>query len=192
MATEAPARPAKTTGAKGPASGAKTNRGEKKAAAGSKSKTAANKAALITAVDGPWSVAVDVYLKSDGRSPDFKVESFLQSKVGGDLVFHNHGRPGFNVIFHLHDQTGSGYRFPDDKDKREAVWSRYGDICPRTEVFDVFTARTVFNDGKTLVAFNENPKPAKGAFKYTLRVTMDGGESYLPLDPGGVNQNGGF
>ena len=45
-------------------------------------------------------------------------------------------------------------------------------------------------DGMELTALNPNPSPAQGPFGYTLRITKDGGATYLPLDPGGVNQNG--
>jgi hypothetical protein len=54
----------------------------------------------------------------------------------------------------------------------------------------VFDPRRVENGGTTLLVYNDNPSPALGAFKYTLRVTTDGGSTYCDLDPGGTDSNG--
>ena len=58
------------------------------------------------------------------------------------------------------------------------------------EVWDVFEPVRVINDRTTLVVRNDNPSPALGPFKYTLRVTNDDGNSYTELDPGGEDRNG--
>lgn len=134
-----------------------------------------------------WTVEVDVCLESDTEPPKFRVESFLQAEPNGKLVFHNRGRPGFDIVFHLRDETGRGYRFP--KSPTDAVWSQLGaDACPQSEMWQVFKALRVFNDGMSLAVFNRNPCPAQGEFTYTLRVTN--GDEWRNLDPGGSNQNG--
>jgi hypothetical protein len=138
----------------------------------------------------PWTVEVDVYLKSDATPPDFEIESFLKSGPDGRLVFNNCGRPGFNVVFRLHDETGLGYHFPSPPRLNDACWSqRGGDACPHSEIMEIFDPVRVFDDGTALTVRNENPCPAQGEFTYTLRVTKGDG-SYLELDPGGLNQNG--
>ena len=145
---------------------------------------------------GPWDVLVDVYLRSETPG-DFTIESYLQSTPGSDeLVFHNRGHPGFNVTFVLHDQTGLGYRFPSPPKDEDSIWSQYGAVgCPGSPgIWDVFDQKriVVSHGGLQMTAFNPNPKPAKGKFRYTLNVTKDNGANYLPLDPGGDNQNGNF
>ena len=138
----------------------------------------------------PWTVEVDVYLKADTDPPDFEVESFLKNGPDGDLVFNNCGRPGFNIVFRLHDETGLGYHFPGPPRLNNAVWSqRGGDACPDSQVWEIFDPVRVFDDDMALVVYNQNPSPAQGAFTYALRVTKDDRE-YLRLDPGGLNQNG--
>ena len=145
----------------------------------------------------PWTVAVDVYLKdvyldeAGRRRGRFTLETPMAKNKDDDLVFENRGRPGFNVVFNLHDETGGGYGFPKQADKEEAVWSRYGPDCPDSEVRQVFRPLRIEDEGMTLVVRNENPAPAGGPFKYSLRVTNDG-TNYVLLDPGGVNENGGF
>ena len=139
----------------------------------------------------PWTVDVDVYLESDGSKPKFRIESYLQNQPNGDLVFYNNGRPGFIIFFHLHDETNSSYLFPSPSLKDEALWSKEGKGCPPDDYgrqWDQFTALRVEPDRKTLVVRNLND--TKIQFGYTLRVTKDDGAHYLPLDPGGDNQNG--
>src|ERR1044071_7835115 len=71
----------------------------------------------------PWLVQVDVYL--DSADPlQFHIESCLPQETrnfGGKnekyLVFNNNCRPGFRIVFQLHDltnpdPTAPGYRFP--------------------------------------------------------------------------------
>ena len=140
----------------------------------------------------PWTVEVDVHLKSDSCPPDFTIESFLKEGRGDRLVFNNAGRPGFNIVFRLHDETGKGYRFPSHQQRKDAVWSQLGaNCCPTSERWEVFEPKRVFDDEMALTVYNPNPSPAQGDFTYTLRVTADG-TNYLELDPGGLNQNGNF
>jgi hypothetical protein len=138
----------------------------------------------------PWDVEVDVYLESVGPPATYRIESYLQPQGNGDLVFENHGRPGFNVRFCLHDETGGDYKFPSPPNLRQAIWSQRGTSCPTSAVWDVFDAKQVKDQGMTLVAYNANPSPAQGIFQYTLNVTNDNGSTYLAIDPGGNNMNG--
>jgi hypothetical protein len=143
-----------------------------------------------------WTVDVDVILHSSSPG-DFSVQSYLQTTPGSkELVFYNSHHPGFNVQFHLYDETGLGYRFPTGNNKKDGIWSKLGDgqaYCPTTGTWDVFPAdkTDVRDQGTLLVAFNPNPPPAQGKFQYTLNVSLDGNPPYLPLDPGGNNMNGG-
>ena len=147
-----------------------------------------------TQVRKAWEVVVDVYLHSETPG-DFDVESYLQSDPGSNkLVFCNNGHPGFNVTFNLHDETGLGYQFIGAPKEEDSLWSQCGSTgCPGSpgswEVFDKKSV-TVTNAGMVMKALNENPSPAQGDFRYTINVTKDGGRTYLPLDPGGINQNG--
>ena len=94
--------------------------------------------------------------------------------------------------FNLIDETGSSppYTFPPQNKVQEASWSQVGSNCPTAPAYDVFDPKRVENSQTTLVVFNANPSPALGNFKYTLRVTKDGGTTYCELDPGGVDKNG--
>jgi hypothetical protein len=112
-------------------------------------------------------------------------------------VFNNAGRPGFKVKFRLYDNTnggnGSGYAFPQGTNKQDGIWSIVGSSgCPSSGIWQVFDQNSlaVTDNGATLVALNPNPSPAQGDFRYTLNVTKTGGPPYLPLDPGGTNNNG--
>lgn len=145
---------------------------------------------------GAWNVTVDVYLHSEAAG-DYTIESYLQSDPAApnDLVFYNRKHPGFNVTFILHDETGLGYRFPGPPKKDDAIWSQLGpDACPGSGQWDIFpkSGIKVNGQGDEVTAFNPNPSPAQGAFGYALNVTKDNGAHYLPLDPGGNNQNGSF
>jgi hypothetical protein len=139
----------------------------------------------------PWSVDVDVHLKKVRNKIEFEVCSALQPTPGGKLVFRNNRRPGFNINFHLYDPDGTGYRFPPNAKRNDAVWSQLGSECPTSPKADVFDVKRVVEpDCMTLVVYNPNPSPAQGDFWYTLRVTQDEGVNYYPLDPGASNQNG--
>lgn len=155
----------------------------------------------------PWQIQIDVYLDDDsGPKPQFRVKSCLQSYKGdcGDtyVVFENNCRPGFEIVFQLHDLTGKGYTFPKDAD--DAIWSRIGTDCPDeawTRDKEKYLENRVFRpirvmqpDQMSLVVMNDNDRKADGnpigKFKYTLNVGKDGAKPYLPLDPGGDDQNG--
>jgi hypothetical protein len=151
----------------------------------------------------PKKVDINVILNSETLG-DFSIEpsppNSLPTGPNGELIFKNDGHPGIDIHFKLLDRTGLGYRFPPTSKKHAAVWSKLGaGACPDTEMWEVFQAKRVDvnADGTTtLVVFNRNPPnpnpppEGEGLFGYTLRVTKDGGTTYLPLDPGGDNQNG--
>jgi|GraSoiStandDraft_46_1057282.scaffolds.fasta_scaffold536400_1 hypothetical protein len=140
-------------------------------------------------------VEVNVILESD-NPVRFRIEPVGKSiPVGpqGELIFYNDHHPGFHVWFYLQDPNDLGYLFPPNNKKHEAIWSELGSgSCPQPPgKSDVFHAERVLEpECTTLVVLNPNPSPAQGAFGYTLRVTKDRGATYLPLDPGGLNQNG--
>lgn len=155
----------------------------------------------MTGVPGkPKEVHVTVTLNSE-RPDDFTIEpapvGSLPRGTNGALVFENRGHSGFWIYFDLIDMTGQGYKFieRDNAQKKvvkDGVWSAMGaENCPMDGEQDVLTARAVLNDGMTLKVRNPNvDKDEIGLFKYTLRVSKDGGDSYLPLDPVGENRNG--
>lgn len=143
---------------------------------------------------GAWDVDVDVYLHSE-KPGDFTVESYLQSDPGNDhLVFYNRNHPGFDVNFHLIDETGLGYRFPLPSHREDGIWSQLGTDCPTgaKPVWDVFEKHSIVisDQGLTLSAHNPNEGSAVGEFRYALNVSLNGNPPYLPLDPGGTNNNG--
>ena len=139
-----------------------------------------------------WEVEIDVHLKSDGPNPNFKIVSQMPVDPSDNIIFENKHRPGFNIRFNLIDETGSSppYTFPPQPKVKEACWSKVGSNCPTTASWEVFDPQRVENSNTTLLVFNANPSPALGDFKYTLRVTKDGGTTYCELDPGGVDKNG--
>jgi hypothetical protein len=110
----------------------------------------------------------------------------------GLLVFDNNNHNGFNINFTFTDKTNGGYLWPPNNLKGQAVWSKVGTAiaCPASPDTDVFHAVSVNKTCTVLKVNNPNPSPAQGAFQYTLCVTNDGGATYLPLDPGGINNNG--
>ena len=143
-------------------------------------------------VKAPRTVDIDVYLQAPGSNPPFKLDSDLPGK-DGNYAFKNKNHPGLIVGFHLHDELNPGYSFPDASNLQDAVWSQLGSTCPTSGIWEVFQPLSVENDGKTLMAYNENPTAGGnglGAFHYTLNVTKTGGPPYLALDPGGDDQNG--
>jgi hypothetical protein len=142
-----------------------------------------------------WQVDVFVYLHSP-EPGHFTVESYLQSDPENTekLVFNNRYHPGFDVTFNLVDETGLNYRFPTPDDRENGIWSLMGTTCPSEtdhgwEVFEKNSIH-VFGDGMALKAHNPNAGDAVGDFKYTLNVGVEGRKPYLPLDPGGTNNNG--
>lgn len=155
----------------------------------------------MTRIPGkPKEVHVNVTLISE-RPNDFTIEpsplGSLPRGTNNALVFENAGHSGFWIYFDLIDNTGKGYKFIERdnaqrKVVRDGVWSAMGaNKCPNDYEQDVLTARAVLNDGMTLKVRNPNvDKDELGPFTYTLRVSKDGGDSYLSLDPGGENRNG--
>jgi hypothetical protein len=165
----------------------------------------------LARMEQPWQVQIDVYLEDDASDPPkFSIECPLPSyEVKSDdpkqpakkyIKFENKHRPGFDILFHLHDGTGKGYKFP--RRAEDAVWSRTGEDCP-DEAWSqcdeykncmVFQPRRVVQpDQMTLVVYNENDKRQGepiGRFSYTLNVGIGGEKPYLHLDPGGDDQNG--
>ena len=138
-----------------------------------------------------WHVDIDVYLEPEGTQPPFYLETYLPKDANGQIIFENHGRDGFKINFNLHDPHSTGYCFPSNSKKDEAVWSELGDgACPSSAKADVLKVLRVEPGEMTVVVYNRNPEPAQGEFGYTLRVTKDDGLNYLALDPGGINQNG--
>jgi hypothetical protein len=137
-----------------------------------------------------WEVDVDVYVYGEDCDPPFVIDSYLQAKEGGKLVFHNRGRHGFFVRFQLHDETGEGWKFP--RQAEHALRSSYGPGCPPASAgqWPQFTAHHSEANGTRLVVRNLNETVAE--FGYTLRITKDGGETFRDLDPGGDNQNGNW
>ena len=143
----------------------------------------------------PWDVEVDIYLTKGCPDPEFEIRTTLPiDPATGNIIFQNNRRPGFNIKFNLFDETGSGYVFPSQPQVQQACWSQLGTSCPQTSVWQVFDPRRVSNHGQTLEVYNQNPSQSGGnglgPFKYTLRVTNDGGATYCDLDPGGDDQNG--
>lgn len=143
----------------------------------------------------PRDVHVCVTLNSETPG-DFTIQpmppGIIPMGPNGELIFQNAGHPGFFVHFDLQDPNNLGYSFPPQQKIKEAVWSELVDgACPKAPgKWDVFDARNIDNKGMTLVVHNPNQAPVLGKFGYTLRVTKDGGLTYLDLDPGGDNQNG--
>lgn len=136
----------------------------------------------------PWLSEVDIYLGPPRNRPSFELQTGLEMNRAKRIVFRNRRRPGFIIKFRLHDPRNFGYRFPSDP--MDAVWSKAGTVCPKAAVRTIFWPFAVEDEGMTLVVYNKNPGPAIGYFKYSLRVTRDGGNSFELLDPGGNDQNG--
>jgi hypothetical protein len=108
------------------------------------------------------------------------------------LIFVNDHFPGFQISFVLIDDTHQNYAFPPNSSKDMAVSSVMGaNQCPPQKTSDVFQIVGVSGtNNNTLTVLNTNKDKLVGIFSYVLWITNDGGKSYVPLDPGGVNQNG--
>jgi hypothetical protein len=132
----------------------------------------------IDSVD-PLRFSVEPVSKGLPKDPDGKIK--FKNKKGED---------GFRIYFDLVDPP-EGYLWPDDDDIATAVWSKLGGQCPTEGAWEVFEPLRSDNNCKTLVVDNPNPCPAQGEFHYTLRV-VNGAGQYLNLDPGAINQNGGY
>ncbi|HEX6218949.1 MAG TPA: hypothetical protein VFZ35_06710, partial [Sphingomicrobium sp.] len=106
----------------------------------------------------PWEVDVDVYVHPEDHDPPFEIESYLQTKEGGNLQFYNRGRHGFFVRFHLHDLTGEGYQWPRPSDIDKALRSSPGEGCPPDTCgqWREFEANRIIQNRKILVVRNLN------------------------------------
>ncbi len=165
-----------------------------------RNETDAVRAELVTDLlargpDKEWLIQVDVYLEDAASDPaKFRLESCLPMDLQGVITFHNRGRPGFEILFNLIDETNSGYCFPPNRKRDDALWSRQGPGCPPKDYgqqWDQFeVVRVVEPDRTTLVVHNKNDFVTE--FGYTLRVTNDGGVTFVDLDPGGLNQDSRF
>jgi hypothetical protein len=145
----------------------------------------------------PWDKEVSVHL--DSVHPlRFRIDPTgtdpLPTGPDGELIFDNKGHEGFHIHFNFTDHTGNDYVWPQNSDKDEAVWSKVGTStkCPGKPDKEVFHATGINGARTRLTVHNPNRSPKQGAFKYTLCVTKDEGQTYLPLDPGGINNNGAY
>ena len=136
-------------------------------------------------------------MEADTNPPKFRIVSTLPLDKSDPndplLIFDNKGRPGFELRFHLYDQTEKGYRFPIAKD--DAVWSIIAETgCPTSEAHQVLRPiRVTQPNGTMLVVENDNSErdgAPIGKFRYSLNVSTTGRAPYLLLDPGGVDQDG--
>jgi hypothetical protein len=139
-------------------------------------------------------VHIDVILLL-GEKPPFKLAS-KDITIGPDnyIIFDNDkDHDGFMLHYTIKDPN-HGYYFPDSPITnylKEALYSAKQKPCPsRQGQWGQFTAHCVKDGGRTLVVHNRNATGQEGQFAYTLRVTDNAGGSYLPLDPGGLNNNG--
>ncbi len=136
-------------------------------------------------------VTVDVTLDSLNPTKFTINSSSLPKGPNGDLVFNNDGHDGFKIAFVFTDGTGEGYLFPPNSLVDDAVWSHMGSSCPTAQGNPlVLQPRHINVARNVLTVMNRNKDDVVGAFAYTLRVTKNNGPPYLPLDPGGLNQNG--
>lgn len=143
------------------------------------------------------SVKVSVILDPPGSVPPFHFDSTdLPIDSNNVIYFSNCGKSkGFLISYELVDTANPGFRFPTHQSNGngyldEALWATPSGTCPTQPCNwdNVFKAKSVDNQGQTLVVWNKNQ--VAQSFAYTLRVTN--GSSWLNLDPGGENQNGGL
>ncbi len=141
----------------------------------------------------PVEAHVDVILNQPDTQPAFYFES-NDLAVGEDnsLEFENRRHPGFVIHYDIDDTLNPGYRFPEANvpdHLAEAIYVQVGPRCPQQKSnWPQFWPMEVVSGGKTLKVRNENR--GKARFHYTLRLTKDGGQHWLNLDPGGTNKNG--
>lgn len=140
-------------------------------------------------------VRVKVVLHAPGDPKPFHFESD-DLPIGQDdrIYFSNCGKKiGFMIHYDLVDDLRPGFRFPTRQQHgndylAEALWVSQSGGCPtRRSNWPVFRAMREERDGGTLVVRNMNREVED--FFYTLRVVY--GSTWLELDPGGSNQNGG-
>lgn len=136
-------------------------------------------------------VYVQVFIHPGDPRGDYHFESKdLPMGNGNFLYFYNCGHDGLNVHYDI--QPGTTYVFPNkniNQWDKHALWVQQKGGCPTgPSTWGQFQVTDVAADGSSLTVYNKNPQ--KETFWYTLRVTNDGGANYLPLDPGGGNENG--
>lgn len=140
----------------------------------------------------PRSVDIGVVMIRNPRAPDgleFKLTG--EGKDIDNLEFHNRGHNGLLVNFHITDDAGTGYVFPDNR--REAMWVKQignEDECPETPCYwEDFEAQAVTRNNQTLVVRNWNWR--KERFAFALRFTRNPrGGPFVIFDPIGTNENG--
>ena len=141
----------------------------------------------------PMEAHVTVVLGSPGSRPPFHFET-NDLPLGEDnlLTFVNRRFPGYIIHYDLDDALNPGFRFPNANvpdHLAEALYVHAGRRCPtRKSHWPQFWPMQVSDDCKTLQVRNENL--ASADFAYMLRLTKDGGKSWLELDPVGNNKNG--
>ncbi len=141
-------------------------------------------------------VNVKVILDPPGSNPPFHFDSTdLPIDRNNVIYFSNCGKSkGFFIHYTIDDTANPGYRFPTSTNGNDfldqALWATDSGPCPTSACKweAVFKAHNVKDSGKTLVVWNKNEVAQD--FAYTLRVVK--GTSWLNLDPGGTNQNGGL
>ena len=130
-------------------------------------------------------VSVIVHLDLSS-SPPFTLETSLPKTSKGYLKFKNGKKDGFLISFQLDDPDNL---YSWGSDPAQALWSTSQAVCPTAAgQWDQFTAQAITDGGMTLQVLNKNE--TEQDFGYTLRITRDGGENYVDLDPIGSNQNG--
>lgn len=141
-------------------------------------------------------VHVKVVLHAPGSNPPFHFESSdLPIDKNNVIYFSNCGTSkGFRVHYEIDNTSNAGFLFPTSQNNGndyldKALWVAQSSSCPTQPCkWGVFEAKDVENGGRTLVVKNKNE--VSEAFFYTLRLTN--GTTWLELDPGGANQNGGM
>ena len=129
-------------------------------------------------------VTVTVHLDLSS-TPPFTFDTSLPKTGKGHLKFQNGKQDGFLISFVLDDPTNVYTWGPDPA---QALWSTAQAVCPTAAgQWDQFTSQAITNGGMTLQVLNKNETVQD--FGYTLRVTSDGGATYVDLDPIGSNQN---
>lgn len=152
-------------------------------------------------------VSINIELVTNSTKPGFvdfipssKVRVPDTSKRMHKFKFKNSGHPGFLIHFNLIDPAGLGWEFPATPardDPKDAMWVKpiqsEDDPCPDSEVhWDGFKALSVepYNSRPNSKLIVENPNTDEQLFAFTLRLTNDGGKTFVPYDPIGEDQNG--
>lgn len=142
----------------------------------------------------PWSMDVYIDIIRDTSEPDgVRFEMNYNCRTVEELNFENNGRPGFWVHFHIDDDDGTGFVFPNEPEK--ALWVKPATAddpnpCPKSKHdWNEFTPHDVTNANRTLIVRNHNSR--KQRFGFSLRFGRNPTEEPTVLfDPIGTNQNG--